>query len=89
MKVVDSSIFHVVCFPHQGNIITIDQLDYFTPDLQTNSTTNVPFVGDSPGGYSSVDVGLFKDSSLLGTFTIPLPNTTHVSIVNMISFIGH
>jgi hypothetical protein len=33
MKVVASTIFHVIHFPHQGKIVTIDQLDYCTPDL--------------------------------------------------------
>jgi hypothetical protein len=33
MKVVASTFFHVVRFPHQGKIVTIDQLDYCTPDL--------------------------------------------------------
>lgn len=28
MKLVASFVFHVVCFPHKGKIVTINQLDY-------------------------------------------------------------
>jgi hypothetical protein len=33
IKVVASTIFDVICFPYQGNIVTIDQLYYCTLDL--------------------------------------------------------
>ena len=33
MKVVSSTIFRLLSFPHQGKIITINQLDFCTPDL--------------------------------------------------------
>ena len=46
------------------------------------------FVKDSLIGYASVDVGLFKDSSLLGTFPLPTPDTTHVDPINMINYVG-
>jgi hypothetical protein len=49
MKFVASTIFRVICFPHQGKIYMIDQLDYFTPNLQANPSTNVPFIGDVYG----------------------------------------
>ena len=32
MKVVVSTIFRVMIFPHDGNIVTIDQLSFVTPD---------------------------------------------------------
>lgn len=73
MKAVTYSLFCVVHFPHQGNIVTIDRLDYYTPDLRVSTSTNAPFVSDSPRGYASFSAGLFKDSSLLGMFTLPLP----------------
>jgi hypothetical protein len=34
--IVVSSVFRVLHFPHQGNIVTIDQLAFCTPDLRTN-----------------------------------------------------
>jgi len=33
MTAVVSSVLKVLCFPHQGKIVTIDQLAYRTPDL--------------------------------------------------------
>ena len=33
MKVVASTIFRLLCFPHQGKIVTINQLDFCTYDL--------------------------------------------------------
>jgi hypothetical protein len=71
MMVVVSSVFRVLLFPHHGRIVTINQLAYYMPDLRTNTDTNVPFFGDSMSAYLSVGAGMFKDSSLMGTFTLP------------------
>ena len=32
MKVVVSTLFRVMHFPHDGNIVTIDQISFITPD---------------------------------------------------------
>ena len=40
MMAVVSSIFRVIMFPHQDKIITINQLDYCTPETSIHS--NVP-----------------------------------------------
>jgi hypothetical protein len=86
MTVVASSVFRCVQFPHKGKIVTIDQLDFYTPDARIPATNNIPFLGDHPVTYESVGVGLLKDSSLMGTFPTPLPPTAHhISAVNMIS----
>jgi hypothetical protein len=86
MTVVASSVFRCVQFPHQGKIVTIDQLDFCTPDARIPATNNIPFLGDHPVTYESVGVGLLKDSSLMGTFPTPLPPTAHhIAAVNMIS----
>jgi hypothetical protein len=90
MTVVASSVFRCVQFPHQGKIVTIDQLDYCTPDARTQMTNNIPFLGDSKITYESVGVGLLKDSSLMGTFPAPLPPTMqHIAMINMISTMAH
>jgi hypothetical protein len=86
MNVVASSVFRCVQFPHQGKIVTVDQLDFCTPNARIPTTNNIPFLGDHPVTYESVGVGLLKDSSLMGTFPTPLPPTAHhISTVNMIS----
>ena len=33
MKAVVSTVYRLVCFPHQGKIVSIQQLDYCTPNL--------------------------------------------------------
>lgn len=41
-----SSLFCVMCFPHEGRIITIDKLSFVSPNLTPNKPTslNGPFV---------------------------------------------
>jgi hypothetical protein len=86
MTVVALSVFRCVQFPHQGKIVTVDQLDICTPDARIPATSNIPFLGDHLVTYESIGVGLLKDSSLMGTFPTPLPPTTHhIVVVNMIS----
>jgi hypothetical protein len=84
MCIVVSTLFHVVHFPHQGKVITIDQLAFFNSDTHTG---NIPFIAKTPPGYENVGVGLLKDSSLMGTFPIPPPDVPHSSVtsINMIS----
>jgi hypothetical protein len=90
MTVIASSVFRCVQFPHQGKIVTIDQLDYCTPDARTPATNNIPFLGDHKITYESVGVGLLKDSTLMGTFPAPLPPTTqHIATINMISTMAY
>ena len=86
MIAVASLVFRCVQFPHQGKIVTIDQLDFCTTDARAPATNNIPFLGDHKIMYESVGVGLLKDSSLMGTFPTPLPPTTHhIATVDMIS----
>jgi hypothetical protein len=84
MRIVESALFCVVHFPHQGKVTTVDQLAFFNSDTHTR---NIPFITKTPPGYENVDVGLLKDSSLMGTFPIPPPNVSHsfVASINMIS----
>jgi hypothetical protein len=88
MHVVVSTLFHVVHFPHQGKVVTIDQLAFFKSDTRTG---NVSFIAKTPPSYENVDVGLLKDSSLMGTFPIPPPDVPHPSVasINMISTVLH
>jgi hypothetical protein len=89
MHAVVSTLFCVVRFPHQGKIITVDQLAFFNSDTRTG---NVPFIVKTPPGYENVGVGLLKDSSLMGTFPIPPPPDilrSSVASINMISVVPH
>jgi hypothetical protein len=90
MTAITLSVFRCVQFPHQGKIVTIDQLDFCTPDARAPVTNNIPFLGDHQVTYESIGVGLLKHSSLMGTFPTPLPSTTHhISTINMISTMAY
>jgi hypothetical protein len=82
MNVIASSMFHILQFPHQGKIIIVNQLDYTTPYLHNATANNVPFIGQN--SFESVGVGLLKDSSLVGVFSLPSHPTPQVSTLNMI-----
>ena len=88
MRAIVSTLFCVLRFPHQGKVITVDQLAFFNSDSRTS---NVPFISKKPPGYENVGVGLLKDSTLMGTFPIP-PLDIHppfVASINMISTYVH
>jgi hypothetical protein len=72
-----SSLFRVVRFPHQGKIVTVDQLSFFA----SSSEGNVPFVEHTSSSLVSVGAGLFKDPSLMGVFPLPPPNLASVNMI--------
>jgi hypothetical protein len=88
MRVVVSTLFRVVRFPHQGKVVMVDQLSFFNSNTRTG---NVSFIAKTPLGYENVRVGLLKDSSLMGNFPIPPPDVPHSSVasINMISTMPH
>ena len=42
MGALVSSLFHVVCFPHDGRIVTIDQLSFFSPSVPPAQLSSPP-----------------------------------------------
>jgi hypothetical protein len=84
MHVVVSTLFRVVCFPHQGKVVTIEKLAFFNSNAHTR---NIPFISKTPPGYENDSVGLLKDLTLMGTFPIPPPDVPPplVASINMIS----
>jgi hypothetical protein len=84
MRAVMSTLFWIMCFPHQGKVVTMDQLAFFNYDTHTR---NIPFIAKTPPTYDNVGVGLLKDSTLMGTFLIPPPDVPPplVASINMIS----
>jgi hypothetical protein len=83
-----STLFHVVHFPNQAKVFTVDQLAFFNSDTRTGK---VPFIAKTPPSYENVNVGLLKDSLLMGTFPIPPPDVPRLSVasINMISTLPH
>lgn len=47
MDAIVSSLFHILCFPHEGRIVKIDQLDYSPGDSRATSNSTIPLV-DNP-----------------------------------------
>ena len=74
MTVVVSLVFWLIKFPHNGKIITLDQLSYFSSDPA--SAESIQHVGKATIPYKHVGVGLVKDSGLLGTFPFPPINAS-------------
>jgi len=84
MTTVVSSVFRLVKFPHNGKVITVDQLTYFSSDPA--SSESIQHVGKTTIPYKDVGVGLVKDSGLLGTFSFPPPNvSSSIATIHMIS----
>lgn len=83
MHVVSSSPFRVLCFPHQGKIVTIDQLSFFAP---SSSEGNVCYVEHTSIPYENVGVGLFKDPALMGVFLLPPPNVASINMISINSY---
>ena len=84
MTVVVSSVFRLIKFPHNGKIITTDQLTYFSSD--PTSSESIQHVDKTTIPYKHVGVGLVKDSGLLGTFPFPPINaSSSTATIHMIS----
>jgi hypothetical protein len=92
MKAVSSSMFHTMMFPHNGKIITIDQLTHYEPIHSTNIDNILPLVCASSDDFPVIDIGpgIFKDPSLLETYhgAPPLLNPSISSQVCVVSSNG-
>jgi hypothetical protein len=70
MQAVVATVFQVLLFPHEGRIVTIDQLSFSRPDPALGAST-VPMVDNHQDGV--VNVGVHLCPSLMGTFDYPPP----------------
>jgi hypothetical protein len=70
MKAISSSVFRTMMFPHNGKIITIDQVSHYEPNPSTNINNILPLVHTNPEAYPLIKMGprTFKDPSLLRTY---------------------
>jgi hypothetical protein len=70
MKAVASSVYWTIMFPHNGKIVTLDQLSYYEPNPSTNVDNILPLIHTNQEVYPLVEMGpgIFKDPSLLGTY---------------------
>jgi hypothetical protein len=70
MKLVASSVFDMMMFPHNRKIITIDQLTHYETNHSTNIDNIVPLSCTISVDFSVIDMGpiIFKEPSLLGAY---------------------
>jgi hypothetical protein len=66
MVIVVSFVFRTLCFPHQGEIMTIDQLSFVYSSLNAFVGPSIPIVDNSQQATKNTGVGMY--SSLMGTF---------------------
>jgi hypothetical protein len=57
-------------FPHNGKIVTIDQVSHYEPNPSANLDNILPLIHTNRDAYPLVEMGpgIFKDPSLLGTY---------------------
>ena len=58
MQAIASSLFHIVCFPFNGKIVTIDQTSFKNPSVTASSGALIPIVEHSQPETGSVGVGM-------------------------------
>jgi hypothetical protein len=70
MKAVASSVFRMMMFPHNGKIVTINQLTHYEPNHSANIDNILPLVRVSLNDFlvANIGPGLFQDPSMLGTY---------------------
>jgi hypothetical protein len=71
MHAVVATVFWVLLFPHEGRIVTIDQLSFSRPDPSSGAST-VPMIDNPQPDIVNVGVGLCPP--LMGTFDYPPPS---------------
>jgi hypothetical protein len=66
MITVMSFVFHTLCFPREGKIVTIDQLSFAHASPSASIGSLIPVIDNSQPTIEDIGVGMY--SSLLGTF---------------------
>ena len=70
MTAIVSTVVRIICFPHQGRIVTIDQLDYLKHGSHSTGQ-NITMIENSVDLGRPVGVGMYP--SLMGTFNLSAP----------------
>ena len=72
MDVIASSLFRILCFPHEGRIVTVDQMNYSPIDPNASSNSTIPLVNDTKKPVENLGVQIY--TSLMGTFDLLPPS---------------
>jgi hypothetical protein len=79
MTTIVSLIFHMLCFPHEGKVVKIDQLSFVHPGPTASVGNSIPIIDNSQ--QTTKNVGVIMYSSLMGTFDFSTP----ISCINVVS----
>jgi hypothetical protein len=71
MYAVVATIFWVLCFPHEGQIITVEQFSFSRPDPPSRASM-IPMIDNLQPCTVNLGVGVFL--SLMGNFDYPSPS---------------
>ena len=71
MQDIPSSIFWVLIFHHEGEIIKIDQLSYTKNSTAASIASNIPLIGQTQPVTQSLGVGMYP--SHMVTFNLHTP----------------
>ena len=98
MKSIVSTLFHVIAFPHNGRIVTIDQLSFISPDwvtslsgsyMQTVSPPpHVNYVALSPMTSTSNDLDPVVDMVISSVGLLEPDLLTPIMTLDMCSFLS-
>jgi hypothetical protein len=66
MVTIVLSVFHMLCFPHQGEIVTIYQLSFAYSSPNASVGSSIPVIDNSHPKIENISVRMY--SSLMGTF---------------------
>jgi hypothetical protein len=96
MKAIVSTLFRVIYFPHDGRIVTIDQLSFIGPDWITSLSgsymktvsplPHVNYVALSPMTSSSNDLDPIVDMVISSIGILELDLFTPIATLDMCSF---
>ena len=71
MSTIASAIFRVVFFPHEGKLVTIEQLSFTRKGCMESNESTVPLVDQDKTVAERLGAGMY--ASLMGTFDLPAP----------------
>jgi hypothetical protein len=72
MIVIVSSVFRTLCFPHEGKIMTIDQLSFACSSPNASIGQSIPVIDNSQSTTKNIGVRMY--SSLMGNFNFTAPS---------------
>ena len=69
MDAIVSSLFLILCFPHEGRMVKFDQMDYSLGEFHESSESIAPLLDNPRQPIPYLGVGMY--SSLMGNFDLP------------------